>query len=338
MTLHRIQIALLLVCAVLLSPPVTALSCGDGVYGNITLTEDLHCDTGYVALEVFQSGVTIDLNGHTISGTSDLAGIQLIGYKNVSIKNGVIKGVWAGVNSTRSNYLSVSNMMFYEVGTGVIITEGNLGTVTGNDFININGNAVSLKVWDSARTANKNTISNNEFYRVGTGIQVCGDQADYNIISDNLIWKSRDRGIDLNAADRNSIEGNRILETSSGAGIRLNNASYNTFTNNSIQSGGHVALSILADAGGACLNTGAKRSVKNRAIGNLMSEFSTAIVMGLGVSSSTHVEGNGLLDNRIYNNTLGILFQSDTRSNYARDNDFSGTTTPVNDYGVNNYY
>ena len=42
----------------------------------MTLTADLHCSSGPYALDVQANGITINLNGHTLSGTSAVAGID----------------------------------------------------------------------------------------------------------------------------------------------------------------------------------------------------------------------------------------------------------------------
>ena len=51
-----------------------AQSCGDTITHDVTLTADLHCTTGWFALYVPTHGVTVDLDGHTISGSRDLSG------------------------------------------------------------------------------------------------------------------------------------------------------------------------------------------------------------------------------------------------------------------------
>ena len=46
--------------------PSQALSCGDVITRNTTLTADLHCTTGFYALEIGRDHVTLNLNGHTL--------------------------------------------------------------------------------------------------------------------------------------------------------------------------------------------------------------------------------------------------------------------------------
>lgn len=313
-----------------------ALSCGDTVVSNIVLTEDLDCSTGYTALEVSANNVTINLNGFTVSGANTLVGISVNGYDNVTIRNGSIRGFWAGINSSRSDKLNVSKMIFYGVGEGVILTAGNDARFRNNDFIKVSGQAIKISVSIKSDSANRNQIIDNEFYRTGVGISICGEPADHNVIADNLIWKSAERGIDLIHSDRNRVYRNRIVETPDGAALRLNNSSHNTINENTLHAGGHVAMAVLGEAGRACLDGARNRSVKNSFVANQVSGFPIAILLGLGTTLARSVEGNGVLNNRIDNSTLGINFQADTRNNFARENTFTSTMTQVIDLGVNN--
>ena len=86
-----------------------ALSCGDTLTSDTTLTANLACSG--TALVVGADGITIDLNGYTISGDGTGLGIDNTGgYDNVTIKNGTITGfqvVTRGVSSTSKISTSV---------------------------------------------------------------------------------------------------------------------------------------------------------------------------------------------------------------------------------------
>ncbi|RBP53779.1 right-handed parallel beta-helix repeat-containing protein [Arenicella xantha] len=338
MTLHKIFL-LIFISTILATPKIVqAVSCGDGVFGNITLTEDLFCDTGYTALEVFADGVTIDLNGHTVSGTGDLAGISIFGYKGVTIRNGAIKGFWAGVNSMRSHYLTVDNVTFYEGGFGVIISSASNGYVAHNDFIRTSSAGVSIKNTRATLTSQQNVIDNNEFYQAQTGIELCGDKTNKNTISNNLVWKSVDYAIHLNHSDNNKLINNRILETSGNSSVRLNNSSYNLMSGNSIQGGDQYALTVLANAGGPCLASDQTRSLKNRFISNSVVNMGQLILLGLGSVSSAEVVGTGITDNRFISNSGRIRLEHDAHSSYLRNNVFIDTDSAIDDNGTNNHY
>ena len=95
----------ILVAAGLLAPggaqaaPVT-LSCGQVVTQDVVLAANVNCDPGTSfgpGLVVGADGITIDLNGHSVSavpitGHSGPPGIRNQGYDGVTIKNGTVSG------------------------------------------------------------------------------------------------------------------------------------------------------------------------------------------------------------------------------------------------------
>jgi parallel beta-helix repeat protein len=337
MTIQSAIITIIFVLTVSHSPILLALSCGDAVTSDTTLTEDLHCTSGYVALEVFASNVTIDLNGFTLSGTADVAGIRSSGYDSLTIKNGSIRGFWVGVNTGRTNDLEVSSITFYEVGHGVIISQGNNADIHDNDFIRTRNQGVFIVNRGQKETANRNIVNNNEFYEAQFGIEICGDQSDNNIITNNLLWKTVDYGIHLNHSDHNILRNNRVLD-SDGTALRLNNSSYNRIESNSLREGAQTGISILAKAGDACLASGSTKSYKNTVLNNHSIGFETGIILGLGVSKNANVMNNLISGNKIYNNHLGILFNLDSHNNNAVNNAYQGTIVAIVDEGVGNLY
>ncbi|MGJ8662109.1 MAG: right-handed parallel beta-helix repeat-containing protein [Marinicella sp.] len=314
-----------------------ALSCGDIITTNTVMTADLHCTTSYYALEIQANNVTLDMNGHTLSGTSDLAGIIMHSQDNVTIKGGgAITGFWAGINTSRSNQLEVDNITFYNTGNGVIVSSGNDALIKNNDFIDMYAQGVYIANNVAGLTANNNSVTNNEFYQNRIGIEICGDDSDRNAIRNNLIWKTQDYGIHVIQSNRNRIINNQILDTDNTA-LRMNNSSRNVIKSNSLRVG-RVGLSILADAGGRCLDTGATNSKKNQFTGNHSIDFDTGIVMGVGLSSTAEVTLNQIHMNKLYNNDIGIFFNTDAHFNDATDNAYTGTLTDVSDIGLSNTY
>ena len=89
--------SLAVAAAVAFSVPASAqaLVCGQVVYKDVTLTEDLDCSAGGTnGLEVGKFGITIDLNGHSIigaGGADGFEGIESTGRNQVTIRNGSIK-------------------------------------------------------------------------------------------------------------------------------------------------------------------------------------------------------------------------------------------------------
>lgn len=322
--------------AVLIAQPAKAVSCGDSITTNLTLTADLHCTTGFAALEVFANDITIDLNGFRLSGTTDLAGILTSGFDNLEVKGGVISGFWAGVNTGRSDGLKVHNTIIANVGHAVVIAMGNNAHLYDNDFLFTTASAVAINNRVAGLTANNNVVENNEFYQNFAGVRICGDDADFNVVRNNLIWQSSDYGVHLIQSSNNIINNNTILDAGLAA-IRLNNSSFNTMRRNSLREG-RIGLSILANAGGACLEAGRNKSHKNRFIGNHSSGFETGVFLGLGTVTTREVYRNRIIGNKLYNNDTGIYFNTDAHRNNATGNGYFGTTTEVTDMGVGNSY
>ncbi|MFC3192737.1 right-handed parallel beta-helix repeat-containing protein [Marinicella sediminis] len=322
----------------LLSFQAFAVSCGDVLTSNTTLTADLHCTTGWYALEIGADGVTLDLNGHSLSGTTDLAGVVVYGRSGVQIKGngGVIKGFWAGVNTADTSALNVSNVVFYDLGVGVVVSSGSDALIADNQFIYINAQGVFVANFVAGKEANNNVIDNNEFYESALGVELCGDDSDRNVISNNLIWKSWYYGIKVSRSDENTIHNNKVQDSYQTA-IRLDNASYNQLQSNSLRVGDR-GLEIYADGGSGCLHTGANRSFKNAFQGNHTIDFNSGIILGLGILSSSEVFKNQINNNKIYNNATGIFFNNDAHHNNAVGNAYTGTATPIVDVGVGNSY
>ena len=314
-----------------------ALSCGDIITRDTVMTADLHCTSGYYALEIQANDVTLDMNGHTLSGSTDLAGIIIYSQNNVSIKgNGAITGFWVGINSTQSDRLEVNNITFYDSGNGVIISSGNEANISNNKFINMFSQGVNIANHLAGLTASKNNVINNEFFKNRIGIELCGDHSDRNVVRNNLIWKSQDYGIHVMQSNHNSIINNQILDTGDTA-LRMNNSSKNNITSNSLRVG-RVGLAILADSGVRCLATGTTKSYKNSFTGNHSIDFETGIVLGSGLSTTDEVSLNQIHFNKLYDNVTGLFFNTDAHSNDATENAYAGTITQVSDMGVSNLY
>lgn len=316
-----------------------AISCGDFITSNTVLTEDLECTSGFTALFIGADDVTLDLNGFSLSGPRDMEGVVVLNHNNVKIigNGGVIKGFWVGINTSESNSLQVESTNFYDLGAGVIISSGNNAIIKNNDFIQINSSAVSIVNYLAGLTANNNLVVNNEFFKTGWGVDVCGDASDRNKIRNNLIWLSKYNGIRINRSDRNRIYNNRILEATDSA-IWLINASRNRISGNSLRIG-RVGLVVTADEDrDDCLNISRNISRNNIFTGNHAFEFETALVLGDSESSSANVFNNDLTGNKLYDNTLGIFFNTSAHNNDATANAYTGTTTDVSDLGVDNDY
>lgn len=329
---------LMLVIIILASSSfVSAVSCGDDISSNLTLTEDLHCISGYTALNVVSSDVTINLNGYKISGNTKLAGITLNGVINVSIYEGSITDFFAGINAARSSNIEIRNISFFETGHGVVFHQVNKSSIENNDFIKTRSIAINIYNTETGETSQYNSINKNEFYKANGGIRLCGAGTKDNNILDNLILKSSDYAIDLAFSSNNQINQNTILETSA-TGIRLNSSSDNKLSGNYLNNG-TTGVSLLSEGGSSiCETTGASASARNEFEHTSIFNFNHGMIFGLGTSTWPSIYYNNMTNSKIYDNTVGVLFQSD-----AWINDLSGATivnnsTNIIDNGTSNIF
>src|SRR6185369_3173398 len=106
--------------------------CGQTITSNTTLTADQSCDA--TGLVVGADGVTIDLNGFTLSGDRNPGhfGIDVNGHSRVTIRNGIIRHFDAGIRSLdfTSQAVKVTNVTSRDnggfgamiVGCGITVT------------------------------------------------------------------------------------------------------------------------------------------------------------------------------------------------------------------------
>lgn len=324
-----------------------SLRCGDYITTDVILTEDLHCVSEAVALRVGSNDITIDLNGHTLSGGgneyngSSTSAIRGSIYNNITIKGpGMIKDFWSGVESVQSENIEVLDVTFFELGVGVNLASVSEANIHDNDFvfISLRGVIITNNFSGKGFTANNNIINNNEFYKTNTGISICGIYSDYNTISNNLIWKTEEAGILLTNSWNNNVESNKILE--SDIAIVLSNSSYNKINNNSLKDGGK-GVSLWANSLEGCSGDGARKSLtgKNNIINNRLFNFDTGISMFVDEDSDSRIDGTQISNNKIHYNSVGVRFGINTNGSYViRENSYIGTTTPAIDHGTNNSY
>lgn len=314
-----------------------SVACGDDVASDITLTSDLHCTSGYTALNVVADNVSINMNGYKLSGSTSLAGITLNNVNNVSISGGNILDFYAGINASRSNKISISKMTFFETGHGIVFHQINYSSISENDFVKTRSSAIKIYNTESEQTSFDNILVNNEFYKAASGIYLCGNGTNKNEIAGNLIWKSVDYSIHLNNSSNNTIVQNEILE-SQGTAIRINHSSNNLIESNYLKDGS-TGVSILAnDNVVICDSTDSGVSKKNEFVNNSIFNFETGINFGLGLSRSPTIYYNTLSKDKIYFNAVGIRFQSEAWVNDASNAVFQGNISNVIDEGTSNNY
>lgn len=335
MNIKLILAALILAAHTVSAHAAPSVNCGDTLTRDTTLTSDLNCSSGWFALNIGVNGITLDLNGHTITGTDDLIGIEIYDKKNVTVKNGSLRGFWTGIRATDNNRLSVKDLLFYKTGQGMTSFRNQRSIIENNQFVKNRAFAITVR-GDALQPSTGNRIINNEVYAGDTGIQLCGQHTYKNSIIDNLITKTKTAGISIRSSDRNRVQGNVVYNSDSIA-ISLAQSSYNKITNNSFRIG-EYGMQLLGLAGDLCSDDPSKKSIKNIISYNHFFEFKTGVVLGLSSFASPDVEYNQLYQNKVYDDEIGIRFNNTTYKNDVNGNTYIGTVTPVIDSGVSNTY
>jgi parallel beta-helix repeat protein len=190
--------------------PVT---CGSTVTTSTRLDADLVCGAG-VALHLSGQNIVLNLGGHTISGSG--VGIQSTFGQNSTIRNGTIRGFGVGAALDRTVGVRIQNINFISNGIGVDLSRV-VGTVivnnrvTGSESAGVNvnlsaqnriarntlrGNGVGITL----AFASDNVVSQNLVIRSrGDGIALLGSTSD-NVVTDNIVFRNGDDGIDVDSA------------------------------------------------------------------------------------------------------------------------------------------
>jgi parallel beta-helix repeat protein len=222
--------------------PPPGLECGDTITADTTLDRDL-TDCPSNGIVIGARGITLDLNGHTISGDGKLVrrcrrdqicdvGVANDDHPGVTIRGGSVRGFAIGVGAFR-----VRNNRFADLNSsrnqffGFVIA-GSSRTVirdsSGHDNPRPDGDGLGVFMSHDLR------IVHNSFRRNGQlGIHIEGSTK--NLVKGNLLSRNGDMGIFLEA-DGNQVRANRSVRD--GTGIIVGPGSRNVIAGNRISSGG----------------------------------------------------------------------------------------------------
>lgn len=208
------------------------ISCGD-ITKSLMLTSNIHCNS-YGLNVINQEGLTLDLNGYTLSGpgirSNDIgasleelnSGIRLKDSSNIIIKGpGVIKDFDNGVLNNRGDGNKISKVTFTENEMAIFDVESS-NTIVDNNLMFENdigyaghssGDAkLSTNLFKSNDLAgitfvnsDNNGISMNTIQGSVSGIFLDSQSTDNNVNSNNVL---QNKGVDLNNANGIPIEAN----------------------------------------------------------------------------------------------------------------------------------
>ncbi|NNF54280.1 MAG: hypothetical protein HKN03_07540 [Acidimicrobiales bacterium] len=202
-----------------------SIGCGDTITSDLTLMADLGpCpDDG---LKVGASGITINLNGYTISGDSVGlgGGVRIEGnFSNVVVRNGAITGFNEGVVlAGGANANHIWGLTLDSNNRGVDLAGGNFNNLIEKNVVtNHGGDGIRVDA-SSGNIVQKNTVVDNVF-----GISV-SNGANNNLVSKNTVTDNRFGISVFTDADGNTVEKNVISGVSVDGGIQVERGSDNT--------------------------------------------------------------------------------------------------------------
>lgn len=195
------------------APLSTSLSCGQVIKQSVKLTANLDCKTDGII--VGADGITIDLNGFTLSGPgekSSKVGIMFADNDEVTVQGpGIIKNFQAGALFSGGEDNKISRVTFtdneiavFETGSKNVVIEDNLmfGNSIGVAAHSSSGSKLTTNLFKSNDLAGvtlvnsaSNELSMNTIQGSVNGIFLDGQSTQNNVNSNNVL---QNRGVDLN--------------------------------------------------------------------------------------------------------------------------------------------
>jgi len=295
--------------------PVRAQEPSIEIWEDFTLDRDItFSDTGFI---VKADNVTLDLNGHTITGTGELYGIHLWDVDGVTVKNGEISDFFCGIYlSDSSNNNKLVNNTVSNNNEGILLYSYSNNNKLVNNTVSNNNEGILLYSYSNNNKLTKNTILNSS---VGISLS---DFCNNNTITSNTVSNCH-VGIYLKYASTNQLINNVVLNaTPSGIWLQHSSCS-NTIINNIVSDTTKKGIYIDHLSG------------YNRITGNTISNNSPGIY--IEQSSDNSIYYNNFIDNKVQIESIG---STNTWDNGAGGNYWSDyeerypNATEIDDSGI----
>lgn len=314
--------------------------CGATITQNLVLDHDLSCSAD--GLTVGANGIKIDLNGHTVQGSGDLAslGIRVFERTGVQIEGpGEVTGFRTGVRIESSTDVSVNEVTlsangastpssppfpFSPLGDGVLVTMSsgvwladNLVFGNGDDGINVH-RSTEVRVLE-------NVVHNNRHDNIRF------DLADGNVVSENTAFADLPSpffssptvcSIELFGSKNNRVVENHVIGTIIGIRLGLSGSvgpTDNTISENVVED----SFSAPVAPGGA---PAPGRGILLAGSSVTQNTYTENVIVGHpnGIAFSGGATGNTFRENVIAMNGCGVL--GSTAGNTFEENEFVGNT------------
>jgi parallel beta-helix repeat protein len=195
----------------------------DGQTG--TLIQDL-----YETVQIVSDDITLDGNGHTITGSGTGSGVWLLTRTNVTIKNLKVENFESGIEVLWSSNITLMDNTVTTNGSsgargGIFVYYSNGCSLTDNTANSNTGYGIYLYA------SNENAlVGNTASHNTGAGIRLWNCSG--NTLTGNTADSNGVYGIRLDDASDNNVLTNNTTNSNSNHGIYLNGSSYNTLAGN----------------------------------------------------------------------------------------------------------
>jgi large repetitive protein len=308
--------------------PGVPVACGQTITTSTVLGNDLR-DCPGIGIVIGASGVTLDLNGHTVDGdgVGDFEGIQAIGIDRVTVRNGTVRdfvegiallhttgAVVSGVALSRHRHVGVflddaTDAQVRDTRTtdtafsAVFVTRSRSVRVIGNDAQR-NGTGAAARQSTGLLVAG-NTFTGNEC----GGVQFL-DEVDASVVEANTLAGNGCDGVTLgDGSDRNAARNNTA--TGNDAGIGVADGTGNLVTGNAVHGNRFAGIYVF----------GGDRNQVQANVVDRNGDGSEAGIHLLANDAGDAPQDNAILDNQITNSIGdGILVDAQATRTLVRGN------------------
>jgi parallel beta-helix repeat protein len=276
-----VALAISIVAVLAAAAPASAnhVQCGDTITQDTTLDSDLLCAADGLTIDGDQ--VTLDLAGHSITGSGTGIGIAPVGGLVVEVRGGTVRGFGAALFSDGPRSLIVREMLIERNGAGVRCNYSDECRVLDSSFFFNGATAINAYSPDNGGIAE---IRGNVVRHNMNGISI----TDYTAtVTDNRVERNSGFGVELDYGAQGGVSSN-VVSHNGGDGVLITFNSDVTLTSNRIQANGGDGVEAEG-AGG--FTTGADL-IGNRISGNAGDgvRFGFEVV---GVIDSNRTDRNG---------------------------------------------
>jgi parallel beta-helix repeat protein len=253
-----------------LATPASTVTCGQTVTHSVKLANDLR-DCPGDGLVIGASGITVDLNGHTIDGIATQiqdcdvppfgpAGIQNSGgYDGLTIRDGTLQQFFSGFNAGSDTEAMANSRLVHLVArdnrfAGLTMGSG-AGDVTNDNRIVANtatGNGCRAGI--GVNSGHGNVVSGNRATGNQTGIVICCSHD--NAVTGNVAARNSDDGIEVccgPSAYNNLVAGNEVRDNANNGIIVFLGADHATIRGNRVIGNGDN-ITIIEGAGNSVID------------------------------------------------------------------------------------